>query len=139
MQKSSSEPDNHSASQENACNIWNLKVHHCVHNSLAMDPVLNYINPVHTLRSYFLYAAFACVSHVVTCIQVSVLKYCIHVSSSLHVLFTKFCPNDKEMYLHSIVTTVKLWVSYNVINTIPFSVESALPLTRSLESGDHAI
>jgi hypothetical protein len=41
---------------------------------------------------------------VVCRIQVSVLTCCIHVSSPLYVLFTKFCPNNKELYLHNTIT-----------------------------------
>jgi hypothetical protein len=36
-----------SASQENPCVLWNLKVHYCTHKSLPPVPILSHINPVH--------------------------------------------------------------------------------------------
>jgi len=50
----SSEADSHSASQENSRLLWNPKVHHRVHSSLQLDPLLSQMNPVHTFPPYFL-------------------------------------------------------------------------------------
>jgi hypothetical protein len=33
--------------------LYNLKVHHPVHNSLPLLPILSLINPVHTIISHF--------------------------------------------------------------------------------------
>jgi hypothetical protein len=53
MQQSPSwEVNSHSASQEIPHLLWNLKVHHCVHKSLPLDPILSKINLVDIVASY---------------------------------------------------------------------------------------
>jgi hypothetical protein len=50
-QNPSSEPDSDSSSQEILYLSCNPKVHHSVHNSLPLAPVLSHMNLFHTLNT----------------------------------------------------------------------------------------
>jgi len=74
----------------NAPLLCNLKVHYHVHKFLALYPVLNQLNPVHTLTSYFslifiLYfpPTYASVSQEVSSLDILQVKFCISFSSFL--------------------------------------------------------
>jgi len=38
--------DNYSGAQENPCLLWNRKVHHRVHKSPPLDPILSHIHSI---------------------------------------------------------------------------------------------
>jgi len=52
-QNPSWESNSHSANQEISTLQWNLKIRYCIHYSPPLVPVLSYMNPVHTLPTYF--------------------------------------------------------------------------------------
>ena len=54
MEQSSWEANQFSASQVIPCNLWNLKVHCCIHKCLPPARVLSQIKPVHAPTSHFL-------------------------------------------------------------------------------------
>jgi hypothetical protein len=58
--KDPSRHDNHigSAAQEILRLLCNPKIHDHVHNSLVFDPILNQINPAHTLPTYLFKITF---------------------------------------------------------------------------------
>jgi hypothetical protein len=45
--------NSHAANQQLTSFLWNLRVHSCVHKGQPMIPILNQMNPVHTLPHYF--------------------------------------------------------------------------------------
>ena len=47
-----------SAGRDIPCILWNLKVHHCAHNSLPLIPILSKMKPVHILPFYFFNSHF---------------------------------------------------------------------------------
>jgi hypothetical protein len=47
------EANNHSASQEIPCRLWNTEVHNRVHKSLPLVPILGHMNPIYTFPLYF--------------------------------------------------------------------------------------
>jgi hypothetical protein len=49
--------------QEFSNNLWNLKVHCCVHKSLPLAPILRQINPIYTTPSYFSKINFNIIPH----------------------------------------------------------------------------
>jgi len=53
QQNPSSESYGHSASQEITCRLWNPQVQYRIRKVLPLVPILNQINPIHTLPPYF--------------------------------------------------------------------------------------
>jgi len=47
------EVDSHSATQEIPCLVWNPKVHHHVHRSPPLNPILGHLYPFHTIVPRF--------------------------------------------------------------------------------------
>jgi hypothetical protein len=43
--------------------LWNLKVHHCLHNNSPLVPFLSQVNPIHTLLSCLLYLGSMITAH----------------------------------------------------------------------------
>jgi hypothetical protein len=51
-QSPSWEANNHSTSQQIPHNLWNPKVHYCVHKSPSLVPFISQMHPVHTFPLY---------------------------------------------------------------------------------------
>jgi hypothetical protein len=83
MEQNSGEADSRSESDKTARLLWNPMVHHRVHNSPPLVPILSQMNPVHALTYYLLEIHFNIISDIALVLPSAVFPSGFNFSSTL--------------------------------------------------------